>query len=219
MLVAGGAALEALNLDGMTPLHVVESGDWANATAVGIMLVRGAAVDPSNAKGETPLILAVQEGIHQTTRGIDSRVRGVKRLLEAGAAPTRREHSGCDARAQARAVLIAFETLRSEAAADSLPSIRYETIKGRAHFRRSRHRCASLREAPRRDRGCGVTDHERAACKEGIQITTDGGRVAPSKLKISSSWREQSCWEPKGIPNLPNAQETQRARVVSKIDL
>lgn len=86
-LIDSGADVNAVDDEGMTPLHAAAAAD--SAEVVRLLLDSGAAVDPQNIRGETPLRAAVQSAWSDP----DS----FQLLLNAGANPTIESDNGTSA--------------------------------------------------------------------------------------------------------------------------
>jgi len=111
MLLAAGANVSAPDVNHRTALHEAVSGDWANATAVRTLLRYGAVIDSLNARGETPLMVAVGPGRHQAISGSASKVACTEMLIEAGADPTLRNDAGSDVLCLATDTVLMVEDL------------------------------------------------------------------------------------------------------------
>lgn len=83
-LVAAGVPVDAVDDHGATPMHEATDGDWGNVTAVRTLLELGAAADPADSDGETPLLLAARRG----------ELACIEVLLAAGADPARVSGAG-----------------------------------------------------------------------------------------------------------------------------
>lgn len=101
-LVAAGAAIEACDDEGRTPLHEAASGDWGYAGAIRALLRHGAAPEPADHEGSTPLMLAASNGEAEC----------VRELLFAGADPLRKDKHGQSALDHAKAHLKTWKSLR-----------------------------------------------------------------------------------------------------------
>lgn len=86
-LIDSGADVNAVDDEGMTPLHAAAAAD--SAEVVRLLLDAGAHVDPQNAKGETPLRVAVQAPW--------SDPESLRLLLNAGANPSIEPQNGVSA--------------------------------------------------------------------------------------------------------------------------
>lgn len=83
-LAAAGVSVNGNDNDRCTPMHRAAGGDWGNPTAIRTLLSLGAAPDAPDCEGDTPLMLASQNG----------EVDCIELLLNAGADPTHRNLSG-----------------------------------------------------------------------------------------------------------------------------
>jgi ankyrin repeat protein len=84
VLVEAGVSVDAEDRGGQTAMHEAAAGDWGNATAIRTLLALGAAVDPADKQGVTPLMLAAGNG----------ETACIKLLLGAGADPKRADKDG-----------------------------------------------------------------------------------------------------------------------------
>ncbi len=119
LLISAGADVNRNLPDRGAPLHEAVAGDWESPTSTRVLLEHGADPEATDARGDTPLILAIE---------MDS-LECARLLLAAGADPNRVAPSGRSPKQEAKRRLVewrelaAKESPREESATDPLDAL------------------------------------------------------------------------------------------------